>query len=125
MEPVTTEPRGHASAAPINDMGAWAAEVEAAWAEGAEGCDRLAAAWDVAPSVAAEPAAATPAPARCWWEAPPWCGEIADEEFCAIVAAYVARFGAYTPDLPERELDVLREWLRAHPGAARAPRVAA
>ncbi|HEY7064844.1 MAG TPA: hypothetical protein VII06_25445 [Chloroflexota bacterium] len=123
MEPGASEPRGQATSAPIDQASAWAAQVEAAWNEGAAGLDGLAATWDVAPAAAAEHAEAEAA--RCWWDAPPWCGEIDDEEFRAIVAAYVARYGVYTPDLPEREPDVLREWLRAHGRSAQAPRVAA
>lgn len=123
MEPGASEPRGQASAAPTEDATAWAAEVEAAWGAGAAGWDCLAAVWDVAPAAGAEPAEA--APARCWWDAPPWRGEIADEEFRAIVAAYVARYGAYTPDLPEREPALLREYLRRSGRAAPVPRVAA
>jgi hypothetical protein len=90
---------------------AWAAQVEAAWAAGAAGWDRLGSDWGVPPD-APTPTEATPT--RCWWDAPPWRGQIPDADFRDIVAAYVARHGSYTPDLPEREPGVLREWLRAH-----------
>jgi hypothetical protein len=59
----------------------------------------------------------------CWWDGPPWHGQIADEEFRAIVTAYVAHYGAYTPDLPEREPALLRAWVDGTP--APAPQVAA
>ena len=50
--------------------------------------------------------------ARCWWHEAPWFGRIADDEFRAIVAAYVAKYGVYTPDLPEREPALLQAWIR-------------
>jgi hypothetical protein len=46
----------------------------------------------------------------CWWDGEPWHGEIPEAEFRAIVAAYVARYGAYMPDLPEREPSLLEAW---------------
>jgi hypothetical protein len=94
---------------------AFVAQVAAAWAEGAQGWERLAAAWGAAASSDEPPAAA-----RCWWDGAPWYGEIADAEFRAIVAAYVARYGAYTPDLPEREPGLLEAWRagQAAPAAA-------
>jgi hypothetical protein len=108
------------------DAAAWAAQVEAAWAEGTGGWDTLAATWGVPAASPAADAGAGAVPVRCWWDAPPWCGRIADAEFRAIVAAYVAHHGSYTPDLPEREPGVLRDWLRAHGyGSAAAPRTAA
>ena len=68
------------------DLAVFAADVSAAWSDGERGWERLAKAWDVPPG------AAPPRPgARCWWEGPPWNGRISDEEFRAIVAAYVAR----------------------------------
>ena len=103
------------------DAAAFATEVAAAWAEGERGWERLAEAW------AAPIDAAPPRPvARCWWDEPPWHGQIPDEEFRAIVAAYVARYGAYTPDLPEREPELLRAWTRREDkDGARHPRAAA
>jgi hypothetical protein len=107
------------------DPAAWAAQVEAAWAEGSAGWHRLAAERGV-PAEAPATALAEAAPTRCWWDGPPWCGRIPDAEFRAIVAAYVACHGSYTPDLPEREPGVLREWLRAHGYATpAAPQAAA
>ena len=113
MEADQAHPEQQAPSVPAADEAAWAAGVEAAWAEGPSGWDRLSQEW----GVPADEAASVPAnamPARCWWDAPPWCGHIPDADFRAIVAAYVARHGSYTPDLPEREPGVLREWLRAH-----------
>ena len=75
---------------------------------------------------AAVPAVAGGAPEACWWDGPPWYGQIAEEEFRAIVAAYVARYGVYTPDLPEREPELLRGWRREREsGAGEPPRVVA
>ena len=89
------------------DAAAWTTQVTAAWAEGALGWERLAAAWGTAPGEApARPGV------RCWWDGAPWHGRIAAEEFRAIVAAYVERYGAYTPDLPEREPELLHAWCR-------------
>jgi len=118
------------------DLAAFAAAIEAAWAEGEAGWARLARAWGLmpeAPSGEADQqlalpldAVAPPAGPSLWWEGPAWHGCIADDEFRAIVAAYVARYGAYTPDLPSREPGLLRAWLRERkdpePGP---PRVAA
>ena len=131
------------SESPGVDADTFAAAVEAAWAEGEAGWERLAHRWATIPdgstppaSVAdgaggvagGEPAAAggapRPAAAPCWWEAPPWEGQIADDVFRAIVALYVAHFGTYTPDLPSREPGLLRAWLREHAADA-PPRVAA
>jgi hypothetical protein len=84
------------------------AGVTAAWAAGPAGWDRLAAEWGATP----EPSAPLVS-ARCWWDEPPWCGQIASDEFRAIVSAYVARYGAYTPDLPLREPEILETWRRA------------
>ena len=50
--------------------------------------------------------------ARCWWHEAPWFGRIADDEFRAVVAAYVAKYGVYTPDLPEREPALLQAWIQ-------------
>lgn len=108
------------------DAAAWAAQAEAVWAAGSAGWDALAAEWGVPVTASAPDPRAAAAPAQCWWDAPPWCGQIADAEFRAIVAAYVAHHGSYTPDLPAREPSVLREWLRAKGYAsAAAPRAAA
>ena len=94
---------------------------DASSAAGAAGDAGSAAAED-----AAAPAIAGGAPAACWWDGPPWYGQIAEEEFRAIVAAYVARYGVYTPDLPEREPELLRGWRRERePGAGEPPQVAA
>jgi hypothetical protein len=101
------------------DGAAFAAQVAAAWRAGAAGWDRLAAAWGVSTGCAAERPAA--APVRCWWDAAPWYGRIADEEFRAIVAAYVARYGAYTPDLPLREPALLEAWRRDRAAAPTGP----
>ena len=108
----------------------FAAAVERAWAEGATGWEHLAAAWGT-PEAPVPPSAP-----RCWWDAAPWHGRIEPEEFRAIVAAYVARYGEYTPDVPLREPSLLRAWCkdrgehapateseRRDPG--RGPRVAA
>jgi hypothetical protein len=125
-----------------SDLAALAAQVEAAWAAGTAGWDALAAVWGATPGApdaratlppatvaACAPAAPTPdaaALAGCWWDAPPWCGQIPDAEFRAIVAVYVAHHGRYTPDLPAREPGVLREWLRARGDAGAAtPQAAA
>jgi hypothetical protein len=71
-------------------------------------------------------AAAGGTEAACWWDGPPWHGRIAEEEFRAIVAAYVARYGVYTPDLPEREPELLRGWgCEPEPRAGSSARVAA
>jgi hypothetical protein len=118
------------------DLATFAAAIEAAWAEGEAGWARLARACGLASKAPSGPAGqqlalpldavAPPAGPSPWWEDPPWHGRIADDEFRAIVAAYVARYGAYTPDLPSREPGLLRAWLRernnpeTHP-----PRVAA
>src|SRR5262249_30765893 len=51
-----------------------------------------------------------------WWDGPPWHGRIDQAEFVAIIAAYLAAHGHYTPLLPSEEPDVLRAWR-----AARAP----
>src|SRR5438067_7399133 len=51
--------------------------------------------------------------ARCWWDGPPWYGSISTEEFRAIVAAYIAAHGVYTPDLPKREPGLLAPWRAA------------
>jgi hypothetical protein len=113
MESEQAQPERPAPDGPATDAVTWAAQVEAAWAEGATGWDRLGAAWGVlADSAAPEPDQTAPEP--CWWDAPPWCGDIPDADFRAIVAAYVARHGSYSPALPEREPGVLRDWLRAH-----------
>jgi hypothetical protein len=48
---------------------------------------------------------------RCWWEGPPWHGDITQGEFHGVIAAYIARHGMYTPDLPSREPAVLRTWV--------------
>lgn len=83
----------------------FAAAVAAAWAAGAAGWDRLAEAWGA-------PAAAMPlaaADAGCWWAGPPWYGKIDDDAFRAVVGAYVAHFGYYTPTLPLREPALLRQ----------------
>src|SRR5262249_5696388 len=32
-----------------------------------------------------------------WWECEPWCGRITDDEFRAIVAAYIVAHGYYSP----------------------------
>lgn len=141
-----SEPRADAQVGVPEDDAAFAAEVAAAWSEGAAGWERLADAWDVTPPSASvgdaaasgdgdaaslgggnEPLpAAGGAPEPCWWDGPPWYGQIAEEEFRAIVAAYVARYGVYTPDLPEREPELLRGWGREpEPGAAEPPQVAA
>jgi hypothetical protein len=128
------------------DADTFAAVVEAAWAEGEAGWERLARDWATAPEGSAAPAAAPdsaggtrasgelavpgdappaqPAAAPCWWEGPPWEGRIADEVFRAVVALYVALYGTYTPDLPSREPGLLRAWLREHADDA-PPRVAA
>ena len=111
MESEEAQSEGQAPAGAAGDAAAWAAQVEAAWAEGAAGWDRLAAEWGTAGGAPESPDAAS---AGCWWDAPPWCGHIPDADFRAIVAAYVARHGSYTPDLPEREPGVLRQWLSAH-----------
>src|SRR5262245_11267513 len=89
------------------DGAEFAAAVERAWAAGAAGWEQLAAAWG-APDAPAPPSAA-----RCWWDAAPWHGRIEPEQFRAIVAAYVAQYGAYTPDLPLREPALLRTWCEA------------
>jgi hypothetical protein len=125
------------------DAATFAAAIEAAWAEGDAGWERLARDWATVPDGSATPAVdgasavaggepaapgdappAPPAAAPCWWEAPPWEGRIADEVFRAIVALYVVHFGTYTPDLPSREPGLLRAWLREHADDA-PPRVAA
>ena len=46
-----------------------------------------------------------------WWEGPPWNGEITQGEFQAVIAAYITRYGAYSPELPRREPDVLVAWI--------------
>jgi hypothetical protein len=145
---------GHGGVPP--DDATVAEQIAAAWAEGAAGWERLAKVWGVsAPAAsgseagairegagraagaardvgsaatgdAAMPTVAGGAPAACWWDGPPWYGQIAEEEFRAIVAAYVARYGVYTPDLPEREPELLRGWRRERePGAGEPPQVAA
>src|SRR5207244_66892 len=112
------------------DGAEFAAAVERVWADGASGWEQLAAAWGT-PDDPAPPAAA-----RCWWDAAPWHGRIESEEFRAIVAAYVARYGAYSPDLPLRESALLRTWCEGRGESAavaesergvskRGPRVAA
>jgi hypothetical protein len=127
---------GDAAPTALSAAASRAAEVESAWLVGGEGWDCLAADWavdasaltvpDAAGDLAVPPSDVTgrlpPAvwvpgaatPVRCWWDGPPWNGQIADAEFRAIVAAYVAQHGSYTPDLPAREPGVLREWLRAN-----------
>ena len=102
-------------------VAAYAAGVASAWAAGTAGWDALAAAWGVSDSEAWQ---SPPAAARCWWDSPPWHGQIADDEFRTIVALYAERYGSYTPDLPEREPGLLRAWLSAS-GRAPAPQVAA
>jgi hypothetical protein len=132
VEADQAHPEPQAPSEPAADAAAWAAGVEAAWAAGTRGWDRLGQEWGV-PAAEAVPlpadaasVPAVPVPVRCWWDAPPWRGHIPDADFRAIVAAYVARHGSYTPDLPEREPGVLREWLRAHGYAsAAAPPAAA
>jgi hypothetical protein len=57
---------------------------------------------------------------RCWWDGPPWHGQITDAEHRAIVVAYVAHHGHYAPDLPEREPAVLQAWLAGEQTAENA-----
>ncbi len=106
-----------------------AAAIAAAWAEGEAGWARLARDWGLGADAAGDQAGPTdpsPAEAGRWWAGPPWNGRIAADEFRAIVAAYVARYGAYTPDLPCREPGLLRAWLRERQDPeTRPPRVAA
>jgi hypothetical protein len=52
-----------------------------------------------------------PASAVCWWDAAPWHGAIAEEEFRAAIDFSIEHRGLYAPDLFEREPDLLREWL--------------
>jgi hypothetical protein len=54
----------------------------------------------------------------CWWDGPPWDGTIETDEFRAIVAAYIAAHGVYTPDLPTRKPALLRRWCAARAGVA-------
>ncbi|HEY7063597.1 MAG TPA: hypothetical protein VII06_19110 [Chloroflexota bacterium] len=51
-----------------------------------------------------------------WWEGPPWNGNISDGEFHAVIAAYIARYGVYTPDLPRREPELLERWIATRAG---------
>ena len=48
-----------------------------------------------------------------WWAGPPWNGEIAEGEFQAVVAAYITRYGAYSPALPRRAPELLAAWIAA------------
>src|SRR5262245_63510317 len=83
---VAPETRSGTVRAEPRDGAEFAAAVERAWAAGAAGWERLAAAWGT-PAAPAPPTAA-----RCWWDAAPWHGRIEPEEFRAIVAAYVAQY---------------------------------
>jgi hypothetical protein len=85
----------------------FAAQVAAAWAEGESGWERLIGARQAPPA----DAPITPA-SGAWWDGPPWHGKIAEADFRAIVAAYVARYGVYTPELPLQKPRLLRTWLR-------------
>ena len=125
MPTEAARPERPVSAGIAPDAESWAAVVQSAWAAGPAGWAHLAAEWTVP---APEPATAAPseaAPTRCWWDGAPWHGQIADADFRAIVAAYVARHGSYTPDLPARQPGVLRDWLRAHGQASATPPAAA
>jgi hypothetical protein len=67
--------------------------------------------------LAERPPATDPRPAL-WWEQSPWSGHISDDEFRAIVAAYVVAHGAYDPGLPIREPAELATWLAARETSA-------
>ena len=47
------------------------------------------------------------APVRCWFDQPPWHGRIGDDEFRAIIAAYITKYGHYSPAMPARHPDLL------------------
>ncbi len=114
MDAITVSNAARAGAP--QDVAAFGGQVAAAWSQGAVGWDRLAAVWGVGiePTLPPTPSITGTEPTPvCWWAAAPWYGRIAQAEFAAIVAAYVTRFGAYTPDLPLREPSILRNWRHA------------
>jgi hypothetical protein len=51
-----------------------------------------------------------------WWEGPPWNGQIDDGEFHAVIAAYIAQYGVYTPALPRSEPELLEAWIATRAG---------
>jgi hypothetical protein len=94
------------------------------WADGGEllirGPTRAAPLAEALLAHKAEVLAALATRPRCWWDGPPWHGQITVDEFRAIVARYVAHYGEYRPDLPEREPALLAAWLDAR-GSILAP----
>ena len=67
--------------------------------------------------LAKRPPAAASRPTR-WFDREPWYGQISDDEFRAIIDAYIVAYGAYDPDLPTREPAVLVAWLAARETSA-------
>jgi Toprim-like len=62
-------------------------------------------------------------PPRCWWDAEPWNGCIAEDVFLAIVGAYRERFGFYAPWLPEKRPEILRAFGAEVPERPPTPRL--